>query len=194
MNRVRLGTYTVAALLLPLALLAGCGDDSSSTAPAIEQALGQISVSRSGGSSSVFDSITLTLSIEVPTVAARIASLEIASQVLTVDEIGTTIELSQLDGWDVAVATLTNGEDDFVTIAATVPSGSGGSSTSRESTMFGGGFTGDLDPDFAGYTVTRLILKVRSVVFNTPGENPNSNGIWTDYFVDGYIVVMGRKN
>jgi hypothetical protein len=35
--------------------------------------------------------------------------------------------------------------------------------------------------DFYGYDITRIGLTVHDLTFDTPGSNPNGDGIWTDY-------------
>jgi hypothetical protein len=46
--------------------------------------------------------------------------------------------------------------------------------------------------DLAGYTVERIGFRVDSVTFDSPGEDGNGDGIWTDFRLRGAFVFEGR--
>jgi hypothetical protein len=48
------------------------------------------------------------------------------------------------------------------------------------------------EPDFVGYEITALRWSVDLANFDTPGQDINGNGIWTDFNVRIKIDVEGR--
>jgi uncharacterized protein (TIGR03382 family) len=72
---------------------------------------------------------------------------------------------------------LTNGNSD------TLVPGFGGSSYSvSEFDTLGG-------QDLAGQAVTRIVVHVDAANVETPGSNPNGNGIWTDFSMSGEVRI-----
>ena len=89
------------------------------------------------------------------------------------------------------VTMLTNGVDDHLLLEFTPTGGVGPTYLGGdESLRFFGGSGG---PDFQGSTVDKLGLLVNNLTFNTPGENPNGDGIWTDYSIDVTLNVYGSS-
>jgi len=48
------------------------------------------------------------------------------------------------------------------------------------------------EPDFVGYEITALRLTIARANFESPGQDLNGNGMWTDYELEIEIHVEGR--
>ena len=46
-------------------------------------------------------------------------------------------------------------------------------------------------PDFQGYTIDAFGLKINDISFDSPGTDPNENGLWTDYSFDVTFNIYG---
>jgi hypothetical protein len=62
---------------------------------------------------------------------------------------------------------------------------------SLESSFFMGRPSGGVD--FAGYAITSVEFHVDSILFDTPGSDPYGDGVWTDYYLRGDVVVIGHR-
>jgi len=177
----RLMSGLVAALAL-----AGCSD---STKPSIP--LAEIPLRAAGGANSIFSSLNVYvgyatgLSISGPMIidTVTVTGPTPAAEVRTGGA-----------GFADAVAKLTDGTDDLIQRGFYYPAGGGSSVTGPESNFIAGGVSGTLSPDFAGYTITRIVLTVDTMTFATPGSDPNGNGNWTDYLFSGHVIVEGYQN
>ena len=49
----------------------------------------------------------------------------------------------------------------------------------------------DGNNDFQGYDITSISLTVNDLTFESPGSNPNGDGIWTDYTYDVTFEIWG---
>jgi hypothetical protein len=47
------------------------------------------------------------------------------------------------------------------------------------------------DPDLAAYALTAVAVVVDSTRVESPGSDPNHDGIWTDGEVFGHLVIYG---
>lgn len=47
--------------------------------------------------------------------------------------------------------------------------------------------------DFQGFTIDHIDFLVNSVSINSPGSNPNEDGVWTDYNLSGVFQVFGEQ-
>ncbi len=102
---------------------------------------------------------------------------------LLATDIGTTLSMAPGVDFDTAVDLLTNGLEDIVRF--TVAGGSGGSS---EHYRF------SLDPgvtDFAGYNIDAIDLEIISFSKESPGSDPNGNGLWTSHTFEGNLIILG---
>jgi hypothetical protein len=45
--------------------------------------------------------------------------------------------------------------------------------------------------DLAGYTINRIGFRLDALTFDSPGEDANGNGIWTDYTIQGAFLFEG---
>jgi hypothetical protein len=86
---------------------------------------------------------------------------------------------------------LTDGVDETVIrCVGTVGVGSGGEG-SKESSFFGR--TSGSAPDFSGYTIDRVEFQIDSVSTASPGSDQGHDGVWTDYYLRGRVVVWGHR-
>ena len=108
---------------------------------------------------------------------------------------GREVTFSAADGpaFDQAVSRLTDGVDDGVVLEVELGDGGGGAGQGLlESAWIDGGLSGTLDPDFVGFEIGSITLVIDLVNFDSPGEDPNRDGLWTDYVFEGRVVVEGR--
>lgn len=83
---------------------------------------------------------------------------------------------------------LTNGVSDTVFFGVT-----GSLSTGVATGVSESAFTLDDDPtDFQGSIIDSLTITVNSFEPNIPGQDPNGDGIWTDYAAEYTLSVQGR--
>lgn len=187
--------YPSLIVLACLASLAGCGEDDSPAAPDdpdtsdAPEPLAYFDVASGVGGRVVTDAATLA--VYVGPDGADFALFEVT---LTGEDAGTTMSLGPDDsaGFDEAVALLTNGVNDEVALWRTVVGGSTAITGSFEEVAFSGGALDGQEPDFAGAEITGISLELDSVSIQSPGDDPNGDGLWTYAFIEGRIVVMGR--
>ncbi|MDX2475045.1 MAG: hypothetical protein QNL91_15225 [Candidatus Krumholzibacteria bacterium] len=186
MRRVNIGGL----IFLLLLVVAGCGDDDPVSLPPDPQPLGIMSVLAGAGATTVTDTIRFRISIG-PDGGSRFDLVDLS---LTNADSGTKIMLGAAEsaGFDDAVVLLTNGISDDVEVSTQFPGGGGGETTNNEPGRFDGGILGEYLPDFAGAEITHVVLILDTVVIASPGGDPNGDGVWTDVFVFGRLVVMGH--
>src|SRR2546427_1036370 len=85
---------------------------------------------------------------------------------------------------------LTDGVDEQVTRCTFIENVGGGSLGSAESRFFAG--RSGTAPDFAGYTIDRAEFQIDSAWIASPGSDQYHDGIWTDYYLAGRVVVWGH--
>ena len=106
-------------------------------------------------------------------------------------DVGNIYPVSSGTEFDQSVALLTNGIDDWISTKMSLLLGSG-IEVAHESIKLV--FTDPSDPtrvDFSGYNITSVNFTLNSLVFNSPGSNPNGDGIWTDMTLDGLVTFEG---
>jgi len=152
----------------------------------------------SGGISDVFHEFHPTLAIAPAATGAGPGSSAPATNAPLF--IGTSITPADVG----QTFTVTSGNDpnfnEFATALAsgnphkvTLSSGLGTLGTSQIfSTKSGDLFGGN--PDLNGNTINSISLKVNAFTLDTPGANPNGDGIWTDYSFNGTVTVSGQPN
>jgi hypothetical protein len=86
---------------------------------------------------------------------------------------------------------LTDGVDEMVIRCAGLLGGGAESEGSKESSFFGR--TSGSAPDFSGYTIDRVELQLDSASTTSPGSNQGHDGVWTDYYLRGRVVVWGHR-
>lgn len=90
---------------------------------------------------------------------------------------------------------LTNGESDVMSWDLIARAGStdvAESATSGTERDFLDGQVGPSGVDLAGYTIDRIGLRADEVLLDSPGSDPNHNGIWTDFVFRGTFLFEGR--
>ncbi len=107
-------------------------------------------------------------------------------------DIGRTVSLSSSTtaGFDFFSSLLTNGKNDAIIVLISCGGGSASGCGWYESTSFQK-FVNSPYPDFHGYEITRIDLTINNLAISSPGSNPNGDGIWTDYSLDGTFTVYG---
>jgi len=99
-------------------------------------------------------------------------------------DIGSTVLIDDKSTLDALGAYFTNGINDTIQLSVQV-GGSGGGEFESESSAFG------TAPDFAGYTITGIGFAINSLTIDSPGSDPNNDGVWTDYTYDIDFEVYG---
>jgi hypothetical protein len=94
--------------------------------------------------------------------------------------------------FDQAVALLTNGENDETSFSRGILGGSAAITGGNEVGFFYGGILADGTPDLAGAEVTGVRVVLDTVVIDSPGGDPNDDGIWTDVWIEGRVVLIGH--
>ncbi len=204
----RLVKFVFVVLLcgLVLPLFTSCGDDDpvapTSTVPV--QPLAEIRLFTIAGTRAVSDTVVLSFALSVanfpkageandnsPPVAP---TPELVSVRITSTDEGTTrqINASNNPDYQAAIAILTNGVDDFGQDFFSLVGGGAVGGNQRESSYLNGGILGNYDPDLSGAQITGVTVVFKRVQFDTPGSDPNSDGIWTDFTIDARVVLMGR--
>jgi len=95
-------------------------------------------------------------------------------------------------GFNRFVSFLTNGTSDRVGYYFFSSGGGGGTELPAESSFFSGRSGSGVD--FAGYTITSLEFHIDSISVVTPGSDPGKDGVWTDFYLSGNLVVLGYPN
>ena len=108
------------------------------------------------------------------------------SYVLTAASSGQTFTVTSANDpdFDGLVSLLTDGVGQLVQYQF-LGSGSG----ALESEFFSSLPSGGNGIDFQGFQITSFDLRVNQISFVSPGEDPNGDGIWTDFFLDADIFV-----
>ena len=88
---------------------------------------------------------------------------------------------------------MTNGIDEVVLAKFQRPSGFS-QDFGYESEMIAGGATGDLHPDLNGTSISFAVIHLDKVVIDSPGEDPNNDGIWTSWDITVRLEIMGFIN
>jgi hypothetical protein len=105
---------------------------------------------------------------------------------LDVGKVFTVSSLSDDPAFNSEVNLVTNGVDNSIAFGLFSVSGSGNAASFLESQLFAG--VSRTGPDLAGYQIQSFSFQVDSLTIQSPGSNPNGNGIWTD--VSGQITFM----
>lgn len=164
------------------ALLMGCGSDS--TAPA--SVLAVAPVLHSGGGAVVSDKMIFLL-----TISDGGGEDTVFADTVRNGDRGRDLVASG-PGFQRARTLLTDDVNETVTRGMFFPTGGGGGSFNLESVYFAGRPGTALD--FSGYQVTGIVFHVDSILLATPGSNINGDGIWTDWYLRGSLVVLGHPN
>jgi hypothetical protein len=121
-------------------------------------------------------------------------SFVFAPQVTTAD-LGQSL-VADLSAPDFALlaAHFTNGVQGQANLPVILVGGGSSGLGIAEPIFFAAGDVAGLVPDAAGFTITRLEVEVHALTFDSPGTDPNGNGIWTDYTYELTWRVYGQAN
>jgi len=152
-----------------------------------------MSVDFDGGSSALFESLTFYVAIVDDVYSPGFEVTILDNIPIDETDVGQQVTLSAVDGptFEQVADRLTDGVDDYVDLQVELGGGSA-RQAARESVWIDGGLSGTLDPDFAGFEIGSVTLVIDAVSFDSPGQDPNNDGIWTDYSFQARIVVVGR--
>lgn len=114
--------------------------------------------------------------------------------ILTLDDVGTTFMASTDPHSDFLgfVSMLTNGVDDDLGQGSRIRAGLGGGSSNGiapESRWFSE-FLLPGSVDFSGHQIDEISLTLETMTFDTPGHDPNGDGVWTDYTADVTFTIV----
>jgi hypothetical protein len=111
-------------------------------------------------------------------------------------QVGTTFfaDASDGEGFARAVASLTDGLPGVIYFG--YPS-SGGSpfhtyAGPYESQVFASDPLGTGGVDLSGLRIDRIGFRLGQIALDSPGSNPNGDGVWTDYRVDATLIIEGE--
>ncbi|MDP9223294.1 MAG: hypothetical protein M3P18_05475 [Actinomycetota bacterium] len=90
------------------------------------------------------------------------------------------------------VSEITNGLPRQIMWEVTEPGGSFRVFSAASERSFLDGQVGPTGVDLAGYTIDRIGFRVDEVTLDSPGRDPNGDGIWTDFALRGAFVFEGR--
>ena len=147
--------------------------------------LGSFDVGSTFGARDIFDQGRLIVGFGGDPVLV-IPDAVVFDLILSEDDVGKTFMVSSGTEFDEAVALMTNGVDDIV-----IEFGLLAGEVNLESITFFGDPTGASGIDFAGSTIESISLTVNNLTFNTPGSDPNGDGIWTEVDFNSTVRVNG---
>jgi hypothetical protein len=180
----------VIVLLAGFCILGGCGNDECTTCPELPVAdypIARFSFAYSGGTAEQTESIRCALGYETSMFPDTIATV-----ILRDGDVGIrrTFDAENSPNFVAFSDTMINGINDRMRLTVwRYPGGLTMSLGNFESALFMGGLTGDMNPDLAGAQITRVMMTIRTVTISVPGDDPNSDGNWTDYdFTIEYFV------
>ena len=149
----------------------------------------EVSFAGGGGANSIFDAFDVDVWLYRGMGEPRSATI-FDSVIITSADVGSTyLATSSSDtGFNDVVSWLTNGIEDrfmlfFFYISPGYGSGIGGSGIGRGETDIFAGVTLN-GTDLGGYDIEAIAMRVESLWFDSPGSNPNGDGIWTDFGYD----------
>src|SRR5438477_105582 len=90
-----------------------------------------------------------------------------------------------------AAAVCSDAVDEEATWCVFLENVGGGGEGMPESQFFAG--RPGTAPDFAGYTIDRVEFQIDSVLIASPGSDQLHDGIWTDSYLAGRVVVWGHR-
>ena len=180
------------ACLGALLLLTGCGESTAPSPPVVLASIPLVVIG--GGCPRIFSEaiyyVGYTEELDSPPTALIVDSLRFTSQ-----ETGSHIVLTRSSpGFTSVEDLLTNGVDDLLIVGLALDDGTcgGGKSLGPESTLLEDRVAGSSPPDLQGFSIERVTVEIDMASFESPGTNPNGDGIWTDVTIQGRVVIEGR--
>jgi hypothetical protein len=94
--------------------------------------------------------------------------------------------------YDSVVSLLTDGVNEFANWHYTLyPTGGGGGRSGAEPGLFTTHPQAWNGVDLQGYSIGGIELRLNQLSLQSPGTNPNHDGIWTDYSWDALLTIYG---
>jgi hypothetical protein len=90
------------------------------------------------------------------------------------------------------VSEITNGVSGLIEAEDRASTGVFRSVYGRSEPQFFDDQVGPSGVDLAGYTIDRIGFRVDAITIDSPGSDPNGDGIWTDFSLRGAFVFEGR--
>jgi hypothetical protein len=94
--------------------------------------------------------------------------------------------------FDNIVSEITNGVSGLIEVEDRASTGIERSIYGASEPQFFGDQVGPTGVDLAGYTIDRIGFRVDAITIDSPGSDPNGDGIWTDFSLRGAFVFEGR--
>ena len=136
------------------------------------------------GMNQIFDKLTFNLNVgEIDPFMGNIAQYEFSE-----NDIGNSIFFNSGESFRVATDFLTNGVDDELSWFLLAPAGGLGSISTESEFLFDG--LGN-QVDFFGTNISAFELIINNTYFISPGDNLNSDDIWTNYGYDLTLNIHG---
>ena len=105
-------------------------------------------------------------------------------------EVGTTVWAdASSPNFDLLAQRISNGALGEVGLKVTIAGGGGGPGGLEWAML--GDQVGPNGFDLAGYTINRIGFRLGALSFDSPGEDFNGDGIWTDYTIEGAFLFEG---
>jgi hypothetical protein len=105
-------------------------------------------------------------------------------------EVGTTVWAdASSPNFDLLAQRISNGVLGEVGLKVTIAGGGGGPGGLEWAML--GDQVGPNGFDLAGYTINRIGFRLDALSFDSPGEDFNGDGIWTDYTIEGAFLFEG---
>lgn len=151
--------------------------------------LGEINDSGGGGSTEIATSLRFSWETPEGYEGERVSMYW---EVVTPFDVGKTFRQSSAtsESFGFFASMLSSGTDDAFLIGNYLPSG-GGSGVANYESAFLSKFVPTQSVDFYGYEITEVGLTVDSLTIDSPGQNPNGDGLWTDYSYDVTFTIYG---
>ena len=181
---------------LALALAATAATAEAPVKPALAAVLGTEDFTTSGGAGDIFSEFHPTLA-QAPAVTGRVrggstpatgAPLFQGTSITTAD-VGRTFTVTEATDANFKdfAANLTDGKPEKITFSLGSGEVRGAElSISKSGALFNG------NPDLKGNTINSIDFRINSLTLDTPGTNPNGDGVWTNYSFDGTLSVNGQ--
>ena len=192
----RLFRIAVAALLLSLLTPAcggggGGGGEGTPTEPIF---LMQAEATWRGGRSQIMTNVGIGMT-HLDTMGDTFYELFADGAPWTPGDVGATriIRAGDTPAFALFADQATNGVNEALYFRFASNGAEAGGNAGDESVRWGGGFNGTLTPDAAGYILTHVECELTQETLDVPGDDPNQDGIYTNYDVRWIIRVYGYR-
>ena len=195
-QRDRVGSRLLAvclAITAALVLVATAGASRGSRPAGADYVLAEVSLGNAGGSAGIDNMLNVVFCIDNDGMNCSTHVDALTFPAMTAASAGTTIWAdTSRGGFDMVVTELTDAAADNLGYQAATPTFLAGPGWFLQpEPSFFAGRTGLGGIDLAGYAIHSIGFRVDSVRIASPGEDPNGDGVWTDFGVTGAFVFKG---